>query len=156
MTGTLPGRYGTLMFDNNYYFMQVNEWNSSASQVMSYGGDYLFKMTTQMASTATNGGPTGFPSIFIGANSQAHDDGQQPPQGGDRADHGAGELDLGRRRHARRRHQQQLQRHLRRLVQHQLRRRAELVGSQRRLPDGLAPQTGRRAADRRLADEEGG
>ncbi len=70
MTGALNGRYGSMLFDNNSYFMQVNEWNSSGSQVMSYGGDYLFKMTTQMGSTATNGGPTGFPSVFIGANSR--------------------------------------------------------------------------------------
>jgi hypothetical protein len=70
MTGVLNGRYGSMLFDSDSYFMQVNEWNSSASQVMSYGGDYLFKMTTQMASTATNGGPTGFPSVFIGANSR--------------------------------------------------------------------------------------
>jgi Glycosyl hydrolase family 12 len=70
MTGALNGRYGSMLFDNNSYFMQVNEWNSSGSQVMSYGGDYLFKMTTQMGSTATNGGPTGFPSVFIGANSK--------------------------------------------------------------------------------------
>lgn len=69
-TGALNGRYGTMLFDNDYYFMQVNEWNSSAMQVMSYGGSYLFKMTTQMASTATNGSPTGFPSVFIGANSK--------------------------------------------------------------------------------------
>jgi len=70
MTGALNGRYGSMLFDNNSYFMQVNEWNSSGSQVMSYGGDYLFKMTTQMGSTATNGSPTGFPSVFIGANSR--------------------------------------------------------------------------------------
>jgi hypothetical protein len=70
MTGTLDGRYGSMLFDNNSYFMQVNEWNSTGSQVMSYGGDYLFKMTTQMGSTATNGSPTGFPSVFIGANSK--------------------------------------------------------------------------------------
>jgi hypothetical protein len=70
MTGALNGRYGSMLFDNNSYFMQVNEWNSTGSQVMSYGGDYLFKMTTQMGSTATNGGPTGFPSVFIGANSR--------------------------------------------------------------------------------------
>jgi hypothetical protein len=70
MTGVLNGRYGSMFFDNNSYFMQVNEWNSSGTQVMSYGGDYLFKMTTQMGSTATNGGPTGFPSVFIGANSK--------------------------------------------------------------------------------------
>jgi hypothetical protein len=70
MTGALNGRYGVMSFDNGTYFMQVNEWNSSGTQVMSYGGDYLFKMTTQMGSTATNGGPTGFPSVFIGANSK--------------------------------------------------------------------------------------
>jgi hypothetical protein len=70
MTGALNGRYGAMFFDNNTYYMQVNEWNSSGTQVMSYGGDYLFKMTTQMGSTATNGGPTGFPSVFIGANSK--------------------------------------------------------------------------------------
>jgi len=70
MTGALNGRYGSMLFDNNSYFMQVNEWNSSGSQVMSYGGDYLFKMMTQMGSTATNGSPTGFPSVFIGANSR--------------------------------------------------------------------------------------
>ncbi len=80
MTGTLPGRYGTMLFDSNYYFMQVNEWNSSASQVMSYGGDYLFKMTTQMASSATNGSPTGFPSIFIGANSKHMTTGSNLPK----------------------------------------------------------------------------
>ena len=70
MTGALNGRYGSMLFDNNSYFMQVNEWNSSGTQVMSYGGDYLFEMTTQMGSSATNGSPTGFPSVFIGANSK--------------------------------------------------------------------------------------
>jgi hypothetical protein len=80
MTGALDGRYGTMLFDNNYYFMQVNEWNSSSSQVMSYGGDYLFKMTTQTASTATNGGPTGFPSVFIGANSMHTTTGSNLPK----------------------------------------------------------------------------
>ena len=70
MMGALNGRYGAMFFDKNTYYMQVNEWNSSGTQVMSYGGDYLFKMTTQMGSTATNGGPTGFPSVFIGANSK--------------------------------------------------------------------------------------
>jgi hypothetical protein len=58
----------------------VNEWNSSASQVLSYGGDYLFKMTTQMASTATNGSPTGFPSVFIGANSRHMTTGSNLPK----------------------------------------------------------------------------
>jgi len=72
MQGALQGQYGSLKYTSggHEYFMQVNEWNSSGTQVMSYGGDYLFKMTTQMGSTATNGGPTGFPSVFIGANSK--------------------------------------------------------------------------------------
>ena len=53
------------------YFLQVNEWNTrTATQVMSYGGSSFFKMTTQEAHTETNGGPTGFPSMFIGANSR--------------------------------------------------------------------------------------
>jgi hypothetical protein len=79
-TGMLMGRYDTLLFDNNYYFMQVNEWNSSAAQVMSYGGDYVFKMTTQMASTSTSGSPTGFPSVFIGANSRHMTTGSNLPK----------------------------------------------------------------------------
>jgi hypothetical protein len=79
-TGMLMGRYGSMLFDNNYYFMQVNEWNSSSSQVMSYGGDYLFKMTTQAAMTATNGSPTGFPSVFIGANSRHMTTGSNLPK----------------------------------------------------------------------------
>jgi len=36
---------------------------------MSYGGEYFFKMTQQDAVVSTSGGPTGFPSMFIGANS---------------------------------------------------------------------------------------
>jgi hypothetical protein len=36
---------------------------------MAYGGDFFFKMTNQQASRPTNMGPTGFPSMFIGANS---------------------------------------------------------------------------------------
>ncbi|MET0790017.1 MAG: hypothetical protein ABW061_00725 [Polyangiaceae bacterium] len=52
------------------YFMQINEWNTSAMQTMSYGGSFFFKMTAQQASAPTNGGPTGFPSMFIGANSR--------------------------------------------------------------------------------------
>ena len=52
------------------YFMQVNEWNTMAAQTMTYGGNFFFKMTTQEASVMTNGGPTGFPSMFIGANSK--------------------------------------------------------------------------------------
>ncbi len=69
-----------MLYDNNYYFMQVNEWNSSGSQVMTYGGDFLFKMTTQMGSTAVNGSPTGFPSIFIGANSNHATTGSNLPK----------------------------------------------------------------------------
>ncbi len=69
--GELRGRYETLTptIDGKQYFLQVNQWNSTETQIMAYGGDYFFKMTQQDASTATNGGPTGFPSMFIGANS---------------------------------------------------------------------------------------
>jgi hypothetical protein len=52
--------------------MQVNEWNTDATgaQTMAYGGSYFYKMTQQDGVVATNGGPTGFPSIFIGANNR--------------------------------------------------------------------------------------
>jgi hypothetical protein len=72
MTGTLMGRYGSTkpVVDGKEYFLQVNEWGASDPQVITYGGDFFFKMTTQMASRATNGAPTGFPSMFIGANSR--------------------------------------------------------------------------------------
>lgn len=69
-SGVLQGRYGTLVTSvaAHEYFLQVNEWNSTAPQTMAYGGDFFFKMTTQMASAPTTGGPAGFPSVFIGAN----------------------------------------------------------------------------------------
>jgi hypothetical protein len=72
MTGTLMGRYGSTkpVVDGKEYFLQVNEWGASDPQVVAYGGDFFFKMTTQMASRATTGAPTGFPSMFIGANSR--------------------------------------------------------------------------------------
>jgi hypothetical protein len=81
-SGELLGRYGTLkaMAGGKEYFMQVNEWNSSAAQTMAYGGDFFFKMTTQAASTATNGGPTGFPSVFIGANARHSTAGSNLPK----------------------------------------------------------------------------
>jgi hypothetical protein len=79
-TGTLLGRYGLKHFTvaGKDYIMQVNEWNSTASQTMSYGGGYFFKMTTQQASSCpagtacegSTGNPTGFPSMFVGANSK--------------------------------------------------------------------------------------
>lgn len=79
-TGTLLGRYGLKHFTaaGRDYIMQVNEWNSTASQVMSYGGNYFFKMTTQQASSCpagtscsgSSGTPTGYPSMFVGANSK--------------------------------------------------------------------------------------
>jgi hypothetical protein len=69
--GELRGPYGTLKptIDGREYFLQVNEWNSTAPQVMAYGGDYFFKMTQQDGTASTSGGPTGYPSMFIGANS---------------------------------------------------------------------------------------
>jgi hypothetical protein len=81
-SGTLNGRFGTVnvMAGGRDYFMQVNEWNASATQTMPYGGSFVFQMTTQMASVATNGGPTGFPSIFIGANSSNATTGSNLPK----------------------------------------------------------------------------
>jgi hypothetical protein len=71
-SGVLKSRFDStkVMAGGVEYFMQVNEWNTSAAQVMTYGGAFFFKMTTQEASAMTNGGPTGFPSLFIGANSR--------------------------------------------------------------------------------------
>jgi len=70
-SGQLVGRYGTLTttVGAREYFLQVNEWGASDPQSMAYGGDFFFKMTRQDASRATDMGPTGFPSLFIGANS---------------------------------------------------------------------------------------
>jgi hypothetical protein len=70
-SGTLLGPYGSrhVSADERDYFLQVNEWNATAAQELTYGGDFHFKVTTQMASVPTTGGPTGFPSMFIGANS---------------------------------------------------------------------------------------
>ena len=72
MSGTLMGRFGSTkpVVDGKEYFLQVNEWGASDPQVVAYGGDFFFKMTTQMASRPTTGAPTGFPSMFIGANSR--------------------------------------------------------------------------------------
>jgi len=70
-TGTLAGRYGTLntTIGDKQYFMQVNEWGATATQSMSYGGSFFFKMTQQQASLSGSGAPAGYPSMFIGANS---------------------------------------------------------------------------------------
>jgi hypothetical protein len=71
-TGQLSGRYGsrTVTVNNQEYFLQVNQWNmdSNGTQIVDYGGDYYFKVSLQQAEVPTNGGPTGFPSMFIGAN----------------------------------------------------------------------------------------
>ena len=81
-SGTLNGRFGSthVTASGSDYFLQVNEWNASATQTMAYGGSFAFKMTTQMASVATNGGPTGFPSMFIGANSNHATTGSNLPK----------------------------------------------------------------------------
>lgn len=81
-SGTLQGRYGTLTTTvaGQEYFLQVNEWNSSAPQTMAYGGDFFFKMTTQVASVPTTGGPVGFPSVFIGANADHVTSGSNLPK----------------------------------------------------------------------------
>jgi hypothetical protein len=84
MTGPqiiLQGPFGMHAFclGNRQYFLQVNQWNTSASstdtsttvlQELTYGGgSYYYKVTKQLASTSFNSGPTGFPSMYIGANS---------------------------------------------------------------------------------------
>jgi hypothetical protein len=71
MSGQLAGRYGTLTttVGAREYFLQVNEWGATDPQMMAYGGGFFFKMTQQQASRPTDMGPTGFPSLFIGANS---------------------------------------------------------------------------------------
>jgi hypothetical protein len=83
-SGTLQGRYGTthVTSDGRDYFLQVNQWNTGASgnQTMSYGGSSFFKMTTQTATAATNGSPTGFPSVFIGANANHSTTGSNLPK----------------------------------------------------------------------------
>jgi hypothetical protein len=80
MSGTLQGRFGSVNITAGSsaadYFLQVNQWNAGSNvtvlgnQTMDYGGDFVFKMTTQTGVATTTGGPTGFPSIFIGANSR--------------------------------------------------------------------------------------
>ena len=58
--------------DGHQYYVQVNEWNSAANmapQTVEIGGDFFFKVSVQMGSVPTNGGPVGFPSHFIGSNS---------------------------------------------------------------------------------------
>jgi hypothetical protein len=80
--GELRGRYGTLepTVDGHQYFLQVNEWNSEAPQIMAYGGDFFFKMTQQDGMAPTSGGPTGYPSMFIGANSDHVTEGSNLPK----------------------------------------------------------------------------
>ncbi len=70
-SGTIKGQYGTALVcaGPQQYYLQVNEWNSTAPQTISYGGDTAFKVTEQQGKAATNGGPTGYPCLFIGANS---------------------------------------------------------------------------------------
>ncbi|MBN2191867.1 MAG: hypothetical protein JW751_03550 [Polyangiaceae bacterium] len=68
--GELDGRYGSIYatIDGQQYFLQVNEWGSSGAQTMAHGGDYFYRMAVQNASVASNGAPTGYPSMFIGSN----------------------------------------------------------------------------------------
>jgi hypothetical protein len=81
-TGQLQGQFGKVKVsvDGLEYFIQVNEWNSTAQQTMSYGGNHFFKMLVQQAQVPTNGAPTGYPSIFIGANSNNSTDGSNLPK----------------------------------------------------------------------------
>ena len=80
--GELLGRFGLVktMAAGKEYFLQVNEWGSSSPQAMAYGGSTFFKMTRQEASRPTNGAPTGYPSMFIGANSRNSTAGSNLPR----------------------------------------------------------------------------
>ncbi len=67
----LQGPYGShmLCIGDRQYYLQVNEWGSTAAETIDYGGgNYYFRITKQNG-TSSSGAPTGFPSIFIGANS---------------------------------------------------------------------------------------
>ncbi len=70
--GELDGRYGSIYatIGGQQYFLQVNEWGSSATQTMAHGGDFFYRMIVQQADTGTmgTGAPTGYPSMFIGSN----------------------------------------------------------------------------------------
>jgi hypothetical protein len=76
--GAMPGLPGSMntttgqrlfCIGNKEYLLQVNEWGSTAPQTMDFGGgSYYFKMTQQTGTGNTSGAPTGFPSMFIGAN----------------------------------------------------------------------------------------
>jgi hypothetical protein len=81
-TLTQPFAVRALLSQGREYYVQVNHWNSNApgDQAVDVGGNYFFKMTQQTASAATNGGPTGFPSIFTGANSGNYTDDSNMPK----------------------------------------------------------------------------
>ncbi|MBN1608122.1 MAG: hypothetical protein JW940_15930 [Polyangiaceae bacterium] len=70
-SGQLLGPFGAtrVKAGGRQYFLQVNEWNSTAAQTIEYGGSFFFQVARQEASASTQGGPTGYPSMFIGANS---------------------------------------------------------------------------------------
>lgn len=82
---TLYGRWDKMRvtMEGLQYYLQVNQWNeaSAGMQTMELGtGGSVFKMTAQTASAPTNGGPTGFPSIFIGGNSNNITEGSNLPK----------------------------------------------------------------------------
>ncbi len=70
-SGTLTGAFGghLVTAGDKQYYIQVNEWGATAAQTMSYGGGSFFQITQQQASLSVSGAPAGYPSVFIGANS---------------------------------------------------------------------------------------
>lgn len=69
----IMGPFGTITLSTttpgeHEYFLQVNEWNATDPQAIVWGGDSFFKITQQLATKPTTGGPTGYPSLWIGAN----------------------------------------------------------------------------------------
>jgi hypothetical protein len=69
-SGTITDPFGTahVTCNSKDYIVQSNAWGSNGPQTLTYGPGTKFKVTAQGA-TGQGSNPTGFPSIFIGANS---------------------------------------------------------------------------------------
>jgi hypothetical protein len=74
-SGTITAQYGTGVVGcgSKEYIVQNNEWGSTAGQTITYGPGANFKVTVQNG-TGSGNNPEGFPSVFLGANSN-HDTG---------------------------------------------------------------------------------
>lgn len=88
--GDLEGPFGNakMTLGGLEYFLQVNQWNgpTNGAQALDFGGGpsggggFYFRMTRQDLTVETNGAPTGYPSMFIGANSGNSTSGSNLPK----------------------------------------------------------------------------